>query len=80
LDIYNNKIKELPLCVYKMQELKTLNIANNDLSDIDPYLGNMVNLVRISIEGNPLRSLKPAIREAGCAQLKKYLQARMTDE
>ena len=80
LDLYNNKIKVLPICVYKMQELKTLGIANNDLSDLDPYLGSMVNLVRISIEGNPLRSLKPAIREAGAAQLKKYLQQRQTDE
>lgn len=56
-----------------MHELKTLGIANNDLSDLDPHLGNMVNLVRISIEGNPLRSIKPAMRDAGAAQLKKYL-------
>lgn len=62
-----------------MHELKTLGIANNDLSDLDPHLGNMVNLVRISIEGNPLRSIKPAMRDAGAAQLKKYLQSRLSD-
>jgi len=80
LDLYNNKIKELPLCVYKMQELKTLGIANNDLNAIDPYLGNMVNLVRVSIEGNPPRSIESNMRSAGAAQLKKYLKDKLSDE
>jgi len=32
------------------------------------------------LEGNPLRSLKPAIRNAGAVELKKYLKMRLDDE
>ena len=45
--------------------LKTLKISNNELGDINPKLALLEELVRINIEGNPLRSIKPAMRNAG---------------
>jgi hypothetical protein len=36
-------------------------------------------LVRINIEGNPLRSIKPAMRQANAVQLKKYLKMRLEE-
>jgi hypothetical protein len=49
------------------------------LSDIDPHVALLPNLIRISIEGNPLRAIKPAMRSAGAGQLKKYLKDRLSD-
>ena len=62
-----------------MYQLKTLTISNNDLSDINPKLSLLDSLVRITIEGNPLRSIKPAMRNAGAVQLKKFLKLRLDD-
>lgn len=39
----------------------------------------MPNLVRINIEGNPLKSIKQAMRNAGGEQLKKYLRMRLDE-
>lgn len=34
----------------------------------------------MAIEGNPLRSIKPAMRNAGAVELKKFLKMRLGDE
>jgi Leucine-rich repeat (LRR) protein len=63
-----------------MYNLKTLKISNNNLGNINPKLSLLDSLVRINIEGNPLRSIKPAIRNAGAIELKKYLKMRLGDQ
>lgn len=60
--------------------MKTLTISNNNLSDIDPRISLIDSLVRIAIEGNPLRSIKPAMRNAGANELKAFLKMRLGDE
>lgn len=79
LDLHNNKLPELPLSLFGLNHLKTLTLSNNDLSDINPRLSLMPNLVRINIEGNPLRRIKPAMRSAGAVELKKYLKMRLEE-
>jgi len=39
----------------------------------------MPDLLRISIEGNPLRSIKPSMRTANAVQLKQYLKLRLEE-
>lgn len=63
-----------------LYQLKTLKISNNDLSDINPKLSILDSLVRIALEGNPLRSIKPAMRTAGAVELKKFLKLRLADD
>ena len=41
-----------------MKELKTLKVSNNNLGDINPKIALLPNLVRINIEGNPLKCIK----------------------
>ena len=79
LDLHNNKLPELPLSLFGLNHLKTLTLSNNDLSDINPRISLMPNLVRINIEGNPLRRIKPAMRSAGAVELKKYLKMRLEE-
>jgi Leucine-rich repeat (LRR) protein len=63
-----------------MGKLKTLTVSNNELKDINPRIALLEDLVRLSIEGNPLKSIKPAMRSANAVQLKKYLKMRIGDE
>lgn len=62
-----------------MKNLKTLKVSNNNLSDINPRISLLPVLVRISIEGNPLKCIKSTMRNAGADQLKKYLKMRLDD-
>ena len=59
--------------------MKTLKVSNNDLSDINPRISLLPNLVRIAIEGNPLKCIKSTMRNAGAEILKKYLKMRLDE-
>ena len=55
-------------------------MSNNDLSDLNPRIGLLNNLVRINIEGNPLKCIKSSLRTAGAEPLKKYLKLRLSED
>ena len=79
IDLHSNKLTELPDDVCELLNLKTLKVSNNDLSDLNPRLSLLPNLVRMNIEGNPLKCIKTSMRGAGAEQLKKYLKMRLSD-
>jgi len=76
LDLHNNKLDNFPDSILQLTELKTLKVSNNNLGDINPRVSLLSNLVRINIEGNPLKCIKATMRNAGADQLKKYLKMR----
>jgi len=80
LDIHNNQFIKVPDSVCELYHLKTLMISNNSLKDINPKIALIDSLVRIAVEGNPLRSIKPSMRNAGAVELKKFLKDRLGDE
>ena len=77
--MHNNKLSSLPDVMSELKSLKTLKVSNNDLADLNPRLALLPNLVRINIEGNPLRCIKSSLRGAGADQLKKYLKTRLSE-
>lgn len=65
LDLHNNKLQEFPQSIIDLKQLKTLKVSNNDLHDINPRISLLPALVRINIEGNPLKAIKSTMRNAG---------------
>ena len=63
-----------------MNGLKTLTVTNNELRDINPRIALLEELVRINIEGNPLKAIKPAMRSANAVAFKKYLKMRLGED
>ena len=50
------------------------------MNEIDPRLSLLDELIRINIQGNPLRSMKPQMRSAEAIQLKAYLKNKLGNE
>lgn len=77
LILNDNKIKKISSNIVKLKQLKTLDLSNNDLPDLPSEIGFINSLVRMQIEGNPLKAIRQNIRAAGTNQLKNYLKDRM---
>lgn len=75
-EIRDNKLLALPAKLPYLYRLKTLDVANNDLSDLPPGLGYLKHLHHIVVDGNPLRTIRWSIVSAGSEALKKYLRSR----
>lgn len=79
VDLHSNKLSVFPEAISELRKLKTLQVSNNDLGDLDPRLALLPHLVRLSVEGNPLKCIKSSVRNAGAEPLKKYLKMRLTE-
>ena len=77
LILNDNKIKKISSNVVKLKNLKTLDLSNNDLPDLPSELGFLNGLVRMQIEGNPLKAIRQNVRVSGTNNLKNYLRDRM---
>jgi len=64
----------------KLPLLQTLELGNNDLSDLPISLGLLPNLARVVLDGNPLRRIPPHRRNAGIQALKTWLKSRLNPE
>ncbi|KAG7381856.1 hypothetical protein PHYPSEUDO_005512 [Phytophthora pseudosyringae] len=76
LDMRDNKLGALPANIACLYRLKTLDVTNNDLSDLPPGLGYLKHLNHFLLDGNPLRAIRRAVISSGCESLKKYLRTR----
>ncbi|KAH9496798.1 Leucine-rich repeat-containing protein 40 [Bulinus truncatus] len=76
----DNRINEIDATGFlKLDKLGTLDLQNNDISQISPELGNCTWLKSLSLMGNPLRNPRPAILAKGTPALLEYLRSRIVE-
>lgn len=76
----NNNIIETCPNVEGMVSLKMIDISNNNLSDIHPSLGFLVELVKILVDGNPIRTIRRTLLHGSTHDLKAFLRTRVKEE
>lgn len=80
LELRENKIGVLNEEVLNIEMLERLDLANNDLSQIAPQISIMPNLKVITLEGNPIKSIRRDVINRGSAAILKFLQTRIPED
>ncbi|KAK0045480.1 leucine-rich repeat-containing protein 40 [Biomphalaria pfeifferi] len=76
----DNRIAQLDHTGFlKLDKLGTLDLQNNDLSQIPPEIGNCTWLKSFALTGNPLRNPRPAVLAKGTPALLEYLRSRIVE-
>ena len=65
MDLKSNKIAFLNSEIIHLKLLKTLDLTNNDLTDLPTEISFLDKLVILHLEGNSLRIIKHSVRSAG---------------
>ncbi len=76
----DNHITALPDELWELPELHTLDLRNNDLNSLPCTLGFSKSLVRCTLEGNPLRTMRRSLVSGSVEALKAFLRSRATPE
>lgn len=79
----DNKIEEIDVSedgLMALKRLATLDLSNNNLNYIPPLLGNMTNLLNLSLHGNCFKSPRTQVLERGTASVLSYLRDRIPRE
>ena len=79
LDLNSNKLEQFPGIV-KLEQLTTINLMNNNINDLPIEICLLKKLVRINLEGNPLKRISQKYKNGSAEQLKIYLKTKMNDE
>ena len=84
LNLSNNKLIDLanlPLCLVRSCPfLRTLSLANNELTVIPPTLGLIENLTSIDLRGNPQRGIRMNILDGKAPDILSYLRRRIDSQ
>ncbi len=68
------QIKVIPDSLINLQTLERLDVSNNDLSGLPPSLGTMPHLKSLSVDGNPMKTIRRDILQRGTTELMKFLR------
>ncbi|XP_055470255.1 leucine-rich repeat-containing protein 40 isoform X2 [Psammomys obesus] len=79
LDLRGNKLQSVPEEVALLQSLERLDLSNNDISSLPCSLGNL-HLKFLTLEGNPLRTIRREIIAKGTHEVLKYLRSKIKDD
>ena len=80
LDLGANKIQQLPNAfVHFLGKLIQLTLSNNDLGQLPHLLGFHKNLRNLSVDGNPLKSIRRTIIDKGTDAILKFLKDKFID-
>ncbi|XP_030369989.1 leucine-rich repeat-containing protein 40 isoform X2 [Scaptodrosophila lebanonensis] len=74
----DNHIKALNVSgLGAMRRLATLDLRNNDIDFVPPILGNLTNITRLELVGNPFRQPRHQILAKGTEAIMSYLRDRI---
>jgi Leucine-rich repeat (LRR) protein len=79
LNLRQNRLSRLNAVDLAALPLKTLDLSNNELSDLPGELGRIASLTRIALEGNPLRRIRRGLLDQGTEALKRFLRSRLSE-
>ncbi|XP_005105166.1 leucine-rich repeat-containing protein 40 [Aplysia californica] len=78
LFINDNQVNSLDVSkLSTLSCLATLDLQNNDLTQVPPELGNCTGLKSLSLSGNALRMPRPAVLAKGTLAVLEYLRSRI---
>jgi Leucine-rich repeat (LRR) protein len=76
----DNKIEDIDTSeegLAALKRLATLDLSNNSLKHVPPTLGNMTQIINLSLHGNCFKSPRVQILEKGTASVLSYLRDRI---
>ena len=79
LDIRDNAIGTIPTTLTQLKRLERIDLSNNSIGVL-PYEIGQMNLKSLSLDGNPLRSIRRDIIARGTQAILEYLRSRMPIE
>lgn len=78
LFLNDNQVSTLdPSSLQRLGVLATLDLQNNNISQVPPELGNCTSLKSLQLGGNPCRNPRPAILAKGTPAILEYLRSRI---
>ena len=81
IDLGTNKINTIPVAMFHfMKSLCQVNLINNDIQKLPNIIGTHKSLKNISVDGNPLKSIRRPIVDGGSGRLMKYLHDKFNDQ
>ena len=81
IDLGGNKLTDIPIAFVKfLQNLTQLILINNDIQKLPNILGQHSKIKNISVDGNPLKSIRRPIIAKGSAGILAYLADRYIAE
>ncbi|EDW00656.1 leucine-rich repeat-containing protein 40 [Drosophila grimshawi] len=76
----DNKIKQIDASdcgLGALRQLNYLNLNNNDIQLVPPVLGNLTNITKLKLSGNPFRQPRHQILASGTGAILNYLRGRI---
>lgn len=77
--VNNNMIDECPN-LQGLDLLKMLDLSNNSINDIHHSLGFLPELLKLILDGNPIRSIRRTLISGSTHDLKAFLRTRVKEE
>jgi Leucine-rich repeat (LRR) protein len=80
VDLGTNKISTIPNAMFHfMKSLCSINLINNDIQKLPAIIGVHKALKNITVDGNPLKSIRRPIVDGGSGRLMSHLGDKYND-
>ena len=78
LNLRHNRFKKIPEAVYKLTQLKILDVSRNNITDLSQDVGHLTRLRVLAIEHNQIRDLPAILCEMSMLQILRVKENPLT--